>query len=228
MTRQSFAPGSFLGGLSEPARVRLLGAAGSRHYPRGATILAQEEATADVFLVTEGKAVATLYARDGKTVQYREIAPGDIFGELAALDGKPRSAFVVASRSTSASVLGAEAFARLLAAEPEIARMVMLFLVGQVRRLTERVFEYSTLLVRERLMSELCRRARAADPAAETVLLRPAPMHFDLAAQIGSHRELVTKELARLARRGLVAREGDALRVPSVSSLEAELARRLD
>lgn len=220
-------PQSFLGAMDEADRTWLMERLHVREYPAGAVIIAAGDRSRELYVMFEGHAQAALFSVDGKVVWYSDIRPGQMFGELSALDGLPRSAFVTAASRVRAGVLAPADLEALLARSPRVAQLIMVHLSRQVRRLTERVYEYSTLLVRERLMRELLRRARRVDADGDSVLIGDLPTHSEIAGYIGTHRELVTKELGELARRGLVSRKSGGLLIPSLEALEREMQRHL-
>ena len=87
---------SFLSKLGAGDRDAVAARWSKRKYAPGETIVAHDDASSDIFFVLEGRARATVFSEDGRTVAYRDIEPGGIFGELAAIDGRTRSATVVA------------------------------------------------------------------------------------------------------------------------------------
>src|SRR5947209_13788459 len=91
---------------------------------------------------------------------------------------------------------------------------------AEMRRLSERVLEFSTLVVQNRIHAELLRLAADARQENGQALLSPAPSLSDIANRISTHREAVSRELSRLASIGLLRREGGDLRVPDVARLE--------
>lgn len=222
----AFDPGQgFLGKLDPADRALLLGGARRVAFGDGALIVTEGDATGDVYVLLTGCAVAMLMSSDGKIVTYSDIGPGGLFGEIAAIDARPRSAFVQARGATTAAALTPTAFLAALAASPTLSLALMRHLAAMVRDTTTRVFQSVTMPVRTRLVLELLRRA-TPDPAAngsDACLVATAPTHFDLAARIGGHREGVTKELSALARAGLIAREGRTLRIPSRARLAAQI-----
>jgi CRP-like cAMP-binding protein len=96
---------------------------------------------------------------------------------------------------------------------------ILRHLTTQVRALTERVFEFSTLAVRNRVHAELLRLAR--DHGGNDAVICPAPTHTEIASRISTHREAVTRELNRLEDLGLIVREGRSLRVADLERLQA-------
>lgn len=217
--------GGFLGRLTETERDRLLRAATLRQHQDGASIVHQGDATNDAFLLLEGRAVAAVNSEDGRLVLLRDIGTGAIFGEFAALDGMPRTADVVASGPVRVARIAREALFQAMADEPGIARAMMRHLVEVIRLLSERIHEQTTLQVRERLLRELLRLGRAVAQGADQALLKPSPTHAVLAANIGTHREAVTKQLSAYARVGLVRKVPGGLMLPSLRALEREADR---
>jgi CRP-like cAMP-binding protein len=215
---------NFLGALDAPDRAALLSALEVRLYPDGAEIVSQGDRGADMFVILDGRACVAIHAEDGRLVLLREMGPGDIFGEFAAIDGGARTADVVADGPVRAGRLSRDALIALTARAPGVALALMRHLVEIIRALSERVNEQTTLHVRDRLLRELIRIGRAASDA-DSVTLSPPPTHAALAANIGSHREAVTKQLSAFARAGLVAKAPGGLRLPSLRALEREAAK---
>ena len=90
--------------------------------------------------------------------------------------------------------------------------------------MSERVLEFSTLVVRNRIHSELLRLAVEAGQKDGQALLSPAPSLSDIANRVSTHREAVSRELSRLGSIDLLCREGGDLRVTDVARL-AKLVR---
>ena len=77
----------------------------------------------------------------------------------------------------------------------------------KIRALTTRVYEFSTLAVKNRIQAELLRLARLASGDGKRARVAPAPTHSEIASRVATHREAVTRELNRLARLGLIERD---------------------
>lgn len=169
---------------------------------RGRTLLTSGAASSDVYCLVRGTARIVLYSQAGREVSVRDLGPGAVFGELAALDGGARSASVVATSNVEVAAMARADFLACLDASPAAALWLARRLGAEVRRLTERVFELSALNTTARLHCELLRLARAIAPGN---VLQPAPTHEELAMRIGSRREAVTRELRRLVSLGVIA-----------------------
>ena len=89
-------PQTFLARLRQPELDTLARLWTVRSYRHNEAIIAHRDSGRDVFFLLEGRARVTLYSENGREIAYRDVGPGEIFGELAGIDGKPRSASVVA------------------------------------------------------------------------------------------------------------------------------------
>ena len=192
-----------------------------RRYKRKEMIIAHEEASRDVFFVLEGRALATVYSEGGRAVAYRDMGPGQIFGEFAAIDGQARSATVMAMDPTIVARLPEAAFRQIVDARRGFTWALLEHLSLQMRRMTERVYEFSTLVVRKRLIRELLRLADDNEQREGSASISPAPTHFDLAARISTHREAVSREMSALAKRKLIEKRGRALILHDLAGLHA-------
>lgn len=212
---------SFLDSLEEGDRAALAERWTVRRYRPKEMIIAHDEQTGDVFFVLEGHARATIYSEGGKAVAYRDIKPGGIFGELAAIDRKPRAASVLGLDAVVVAKLSEAAFREIVMSRPGIAWALLTHLALQTRRMTERIYEFSTLVVRKRLVRELLRLAVREDHPESEASIDPAPTHSDLAARISTHREAVSREISVLAKSNLLEKRGGRLILCDIAKLEA-------
>ena len=191
-----------------------------RNYEAGRRIISRNAADRDVYLLVSGRVRITTYSQGGRQVTFRDIAAGDVFGEVAALDERPRSADVIALDTTLLASMAPRVFRKLLAGEPVLGERVMKRLAGLVRSLSERVVDLSTLGVQNRIHAEILRLARQAGVERNRARLEPGPKHADIASQVSTYREQVTRELSALARAGILEKDGAALVVRDVARLE--------
>lgn len=161
----------------------------------------------------------TIYSPAGKEVTFRDLAAGDMFGELSAIDGNPRSADIVALTDCEIASISAKQFWDIVRDHPEFAAATLERLVGLVRTLSDRVFEISALNVRNRIHAEILRLARTHPIEENRVTISPAPTHTEIANRIGTHREAVARELNDMARAGILNRQGNAITVNDVERL---------
>ncbi len=190
-------------------------------YEQGELIVAYGDDTSEVFFIIEGDARVTIYSIDGKAVSFRELGPGNIFGEYAAIDRSPRSASVEARTCCYIASMPSAAFRELLRTEPDITETLLKHLVAELRELTTRVYEFSTLCVNNRIQAEVLRQARRVDPEGNVARIEPAPTHAEIASRISTHREAVTRELNRLSKKGIIEQQKQALVVIDIDRLSA-------
>jgi CRP-like cAMP-binding protein len=191
-----------------------------RNFDAGHRIISRNASDRDVYLLVSGKVRITTYSQGGRQVTFRDIVAGDLFGEVAALDGEPRSADVIALEPALIATLTPAAFRKLLGEEPVLAERILRRLAGLVRGLVDRVIDLSTLGVQNRIHAEILRLAREAGVERNGARIDPAPKHADIASQVSTYREQVTRELSALARAGILAKDGGALLVRDVKRLE--------
>jgi CRP/FNR family transcriptional regulator, cyclic AMP receptor protein len=205
--------------LSGKALARVQQCCSWRRYQPGESIVGYLDSSDDVFFVISGEVRVTIYSLVGKAVSFRELGPGEVFGEYPAIDRGPRSASVEARKTSIVATLPGAAFRELIRSEPVVAQALLPHLVMKIRALTARVYEFSTLAVSNRIQAELLRLARLAEPGGKSARIAPAPTHTEIASRVSTHREAVTREFARLSRVGLIEREGSALLVKDVERL---------
>ncbi|MEO5373974.1 MAG: Crp/Fnr family transcriptional regulator [Alphaproteobacteria bacterium] len=184
-------------------------------------IIDRQSESRDIYFVVAGKVRILIYSIGGREVTLADIGQGEYFGELAAIDGAPRSASVMAVDDTLVAVMSPDQFVGLISRHPALALDVMRRLTAVVRHATNRIMELSTLGANNRVHAELLRQARAVKPNADgQVELRPIPVHSDMASRVSTTRETVARVLNDLARNGVVRRERDALVVTDIEYLE--------
>jgi CRP/FNR family cyclic AMP-dependent transcriptional regulator len=191
----------------------------AHRYAAKQEIVSHAEQSSDVYFIVSGQVRATIYSAGGREVAFRDLGAGDMFGDLSAIDGKPRSASVVAVVDSFVISMTAKAFLEVLQAYPTVAMAALLELVDLVRGLCERVIEMSTLGVKNRIHAELLRLAQRKMNDGKTAVLQPAPTHADIASRVSTHREAVTRELNHLAQIGLLERRTGALVITDVPGL---------
>jgi CRP-like cAMP-binding protein len=215
--------------LPEPVLVEVAAACRFRLYRARQSVMSRDDLDRDCYFIVSGRVRVVALSPSGREVSFRDAGAGETIGEMAAIDGAPRSATVVALQDTLLARLSPHDLRGLLQRHWVIADRMLSHLAGIARRLTERVYELSTLNVQQRLCAELLRLALADaavnDHGADNrIVLRPAPSHSELAARISSYREQVTRELAELARLGIVSRDDRQLLIHDLH----RLAERVD
>src|SRR5258708_11560087 len=114
----------------------------------------------DVFFVVAGSVRVLIYAKSGREVILADLDAGGFFGEMAPIDGHPRSASVLAVTDAVGATMPGTVFLEALHYHPEVSMYVLKLLATRVRELDNRGLEYSTLDVRHRVFCELLRLAQ--------------------------------------------------------------------
>jgi CRP-like cAMP-binding protein len=213
MTRkaETLAKVSLFRSLDAAAITQLDSQCSWRRAPRNAWIIGYQEASNDVFFIVSGTVRVRIQSVSGRDILLREIGAGEFFGELAAIDNQPRSSGIVAVTDVTIARMPASVFRSVLHKYPDACDQLLALLAGQVRRLSNRVNEYSTLDVRHRIYAELLRLARPQPGRPEQGLISPPPAHGEIAARVSTRREAVAREVKALERTGLVERRRGAI-----------------
>lgn len=184
-----------------------------RHYEAGQRLVSREAADRDLHMIVAGTVRVTSYSAAGRETSFRDLEAGTSYGELSAVDGRPRSVDVVAMSSALIASLSPADFRNLLREEWIVNERVLLRLTDLVRRLTDRVLDLSTLTVQQRICRELLRLAHGGR-------IDPAPKHAELASLVSTYREQITREISALVKSGVLAKDGHALVVRDAARLE--------
>jgi len=182
-----------------------------RRVRQGECLLDYGDSGADLYFVASGKVRVKIQTVSGKEAILREIGDGEFFGELAAIDGLPRSASIVALTNATVARMPPGVFREIVHKRPEVCDAILTLLASQVRMLANRVNEFSALDVRGRIRAELLRLARPERPGAMPTVISPPPTHSELAARVACRREAVTRELNALTRAGAIERRKGAI-----------------
>ena len=181
-------------------------------------VLDREAGGTDLFFVLRGH-VRVVVGTAGREAILRDIRDGEFFGELAAIDRRPRSAGILAVTDTLVARMPADVFLRAVREHPDVCDRLLQALVAQIRTLANRADEHSGLNVRQRLYAELLRLARVPVGGDRRPAVSPPPTHAELAARVSSHREAITRELNALGRDGLIERRRGAIVLLDVDRL---------
>jgi CRP/FNR family cyclic AMP-dependent transcriptional regulator len=177
----------------------------------------------DVFFVVAGSVRVLIYAKSGREVILADLEAGGFFGELAPIDGHPRSASVLAMTDAVVATMPGAVFLEVLRDQPDVSMYVLKLLAERVRALDNRVLEYSTLDVPHRVACELLRLARPDPDHPNRGILAPAPTQSELAARVSTSREGVVREMKALERAGYLKRARDSIILTDMPGLVQRL-----
>lgn len=192
----------------------------SRRFRRNEVIFHQGDPGDALHIVSVGAVKILLPSAEGEEAIIATLRPADFFGELAVLDGAPRSATAVALEPTETTVLPRDVFLELLGADARLRDALLTGLAHELRRLTGHVEELHFLDLAGRLAMRLTRLARDSQPKAMGEVRLDWPYtQSDLAAMIGGTRQSVNKLLSGLVDDDLVRIERETLVITDVNEL---------
>lgn len=183
-----------------------------RHtYRRGTMIFHKDQGGDELHVIESGRVRFFLPAEGGEELTIDVAGAGEVFGELALLDGRPRSASAEALEETVTHVLGREEFQGSLAAFPELAAAVIGLLSTRLRHVTDYAESLAFLDVHARVaraLLELAGRYGVRGEGGDGVTIDLDLTQTDLATMVGATRERVNRALAAFRGQGLVDLRG--------------------
>ena len=190
------------------ADLRALASRGKmRSYRAGATIFREGAPGDSLHIIVEGTVRVAVLSLSGEEATVAMLGPGEFVGDLALLDGRPRSASAIASQATKTLVVRRDDFRRWLADRPSAALALLEALSLRVRRTDEALADIAFLDLPRRLAKRLLALARDQQ-AMQTRKARTAPRlritQSELASMLGVSRESVNKQLNVFARQGWI------------------------
>ncbi len=195
-----------------------------RKVSAGEWVIDYQAEGVDVYFVFSGHARVVLMG-SGREMILHDIGEGEYFGQYSAIDGKPRSAAIVAVNDTVVARMSAALFWEAIHGHPGVREGVLKGLVADARALNERAAEQANFDARQRVCAELLRLSRNGHEG--RVVVSPPPTHAELAARISSHREAVTKILNALERDGLIAKSPSAIVLNDPTGVRRILAAKV-
>ena len=171
-----------------------------QHYRKGQIIFYCGDPGDAMYLLIRGSVMMTLPSDTGSEVIVGRLRPGDHFGELAVLDGRPRYVTAVAEEATEVLAIHRDNLLAFLRDHAEASLRVALSLCLRLRQITELLADMAFLDLLSRLAKRLCQ-------LADISLGSPAEVRVsqeELAEMVGATREAVNKQLARLREKGLI------------------------
>ncbi|HEX9889629.1 MAG TPA: Crp/Fnr family transcriptional regulator [Nitriliruptorales bacterium] len=211
-----------LGALSERERLGLLSLARQRSFDGGDILLRQGETASHLFVLTHGRVKVVASTPDGQPILLAVRGPGDALGELAILDGSPRSASAIAFEPVRALSVPTDAFRRYLTEHPLVMMRLLQVLSKLLRRADDVIVEQGTTVTEQRVARRLLELAadhgEVDDDGSVRVTLRLS--QEDLAGWVGASREGVNKILAGLRDRGILETGRQRLTILDVDGLK--------
>ena len=202
-------------GLDAEGRARLAAVAVPRHYRRGQLLFVEDDPGESLLVLRKGAVSVFRTASSGERALLSVVRPPGVLGEVALLDGAPRSASAEALEDTTALALSRSSFLELVHAQPRILDAVLRSFGGLVRRLTDQTADHVFLDLAGRVAKTLVRLAGDTNAPLVTIELNQT----QLAEMAGGSRQSINQALGTFAQRGWLHTEGRRIVVTDLPAL---------
>ena len=210
--------------LSDQELTFLAARVGQRKFGEGELIFSEGEPCSGMFVVESGNVRIFKSSAGGREQVLSIDGPGGSVAELPVFDGGNYPASAQAITATALLFVSKQDFHTLCLQHPEVALKVLRVVGGRLRRLVGIIEELSFTTVRHRLAAVLVRLAKLARKPGSNESTFTLPVNNnELAAQIGTVRELVSRNLSRLQSEGLIEMDGRKIVVSDLKRLESEV-----
>src|SRR5579875_844538 len=210
-------------GLSEEEFTFLTARVVQRRFSAGELVFAEAEPCAGLYVIEAGNVRIFKSSAGGREQVLAIDGPGSSIAELPVFDGGNYPASAQAITDCSLLFVSKKDFQALCLQHPEVALKVLRVVGARLRRLVGIIEELSFTTVRHRLATMLVRLAKSTGQRqADGISITLPANNNELAAQIGTVRELVSRNLSRLQSEGLIQMEGRVVTVLDLKRLEAE------
>lgn len=171
----------------------------TKSVPRGTMICAKGETGTSMFAILDGVVQVTAASSEGRSAVFNQLGVGEIVGEIALLDGRPRTADAIALTDCRFMIIERRDFLPVLRASPDVSIKLLEVLCGRLRRTSEQVEDLMFLDLKARLAKALLRLLPDAESDGAIAISQT-----DLSHIVGMSREMINKQLQAWARDGLI------------------------
>jgi len=210
-------------GLADAELGTLADCVGRRAFGKGVYIFHKESPGHVLYLVVSGQVRLFIISDAGQEISTSILGPGEVFGELAALDGRPRATGAIALESTAALTLQREDLFRVLQSCPRLARNLMELLTTRLRYATRSIEDLAFLDVNSRVASRLLDLAVGCGMQRGGIEVELCLTQSELATWVAASRESVNKVLATFRTKGLIAVDGPRITILDRRRLEQQV-----
>jgi len=204
---------ALFGPLSEPDRTAIAGRMRRAQFEPDQMIFSRGDPGREIYLVLEGRIRLSILSSDGRELSFAHAGPGNVFGEIATLDGGERTAGATAITRVQAMALPQRAMLELIENNPKVATAAIHFLCGRLRETDQRLEAIALHRIEVRLARLLLSALRLQSPAlkGENVPFDLGMSQGELALLIGASRPKVNIALTLLEEMGAIKRSGTKL-----------------
>ena len=193
-----------------------------KHLSEGELLFSEGEPCAGLHIIAQGKVRIFKTSVGGREQVLALNGPGESVAELPVFDGGPYPASAMAVEDTEIAFISRRDFHAYCLEHPEVALKVLSVVGGRLRRLVGIIEELSFTTIRQRLISALLKLAQTEGKKTERGIEFQLPAtHQELASQLGTVRELISRNLMRLQAEGLLEVDARQIVVKDMKGLSA-------
>ena len=190
----------------------------------GITILNQGDDTKSLYLILDGTLLITQLAIDGKIVSLELSKRGQCFGEIAIIDGSPRSASVISLTDVKLGILPEKFVNETLMSDKVFLKSLLLRFAGIVRSANTQIFSLITANARKRLVLQLVRLSKMVQGNPHFRIVEKGLSHTAIGSFAGISRETVTRIISELKADNVISSNENSEIVLHVESVTDELS----
>jgi CRP-like cAMP-binding protein len=204
---------ALFGSLEQSDRLAIARQMRTGSFEAGKQIFVRGDTGRDVYLVCEGRVRLSVLAGDGRTLSFKHAVEGDIFGEIAALDGGPRTADAIALTRVEATMLTHDRLHNLIQNHASMASAAIGFVCARLRETSALAEAIALLRIEVRLARFLLAKVKPRDARAHSqdVPVVLGMSQHELGLLVGGSRQKVNEALRKLEKAGAIKRTGGQL-----------------
>ncbi len=218
--RKALAAASIFAGLESKQLDALVTMCVRKKYRQREVVLRKGDPALQIYVILRGRLKTMTSGGEGRHAAFSIMGPGEVFGEVAVLDGEPRSATITALEPCELVIIGRNEFFHFLERAPQAAIQLLKVLARRLRRLSERVEDSAFLEVPGRLAKQLVSLAeRYGQKHGANVRIELKLSQQELGDLVGATRESVNKQLRSWVNDGLVEQNAGKLVIVDLDTL---------
>ncbi len=193
----------------------------SRHFRKNSLIIFEDDEGLLFFVIRKGKVKISRISQQGEEVILAILGAGEYFGEVAIIDGLPRSATVTSLDDVELLTINRDDFLRCLQDYPQMYMELLKEFAKRLRKSDAQIQSLSLFNARGRVASTLYNLALDLGTTKDgAYMIEELPLQRDLANIAGTSRETVSRVLSKFEEEGVITRSGNSITIPVLRKLE--------
>ena len=181
---------------------RLVGMAVRKRFSRNTVLLSAGDVTDSLYVILSGKVKTVITDENGREIILSISGPGEYFGEMALIDGEPRSATIITREACQLLIFSKEDIKGVLRSNPDMTFTLLKGLIKRLRETDKKIESLALMDVYGRVAQLL---TQMAEPVNEAMVINEPLTHQEIANMVGASREMVSRILSELMRGGFIS-----------------------